>query len=68
MELEGRNTYLQCCQCGRVFHVNETYAIDKLYIKEQCPYCEHREAINLDESKDDKYLYMDINRDQRYYY
>lgn len=68
MELEGRITYFQCCQCGKVFHVNESYDIEELYIEVQCPCCMHDKALNCGDNREDLYWFYDANLDSRYFY
>ena len=61
-------TYIQCQHCGHVFQIEKNTPIDKLYITSFCPGCgKYGNGLNCGDSKDDLYLYVDINADPRYY-
>lgn len=62
------STLVQCTNCGEINYINWYIPFSKDYIKLFCPKCkEYHMQLNLGQNEDDKYLYMDINIDQRYY-
>lgn len=65
-ESEDR-TYLQCANCGNIYDVENRIPIDKLYIDSYCPICNYSRALNIGDSKDDKYLYYDPHMDEKFY-
>ena len=62
-----RGTWIQCANCGKIYHIEQEVSIDRTYVPAYCPRCEHEVGLNLGDNKDDLYLYMDVNVDQRYY-
>ena len=61
-------TYVQCTQCGNVHYINDYIPFEKDYLKSFCPNCcEATTHLNLGQNEEDKYIYMDINLDSRYY-
>ena len=54
-------TWVQCRSCGHIYQVPRKYPSDVLFIESWCPKCECEMALNCGESKDEIYLYMDIN-------
>ena len=65
-EVEGK-TYLQCCNCGKVYSVERKYQESDLYVHNYCPCCGENKAINLGTERDDIYKYMDTTLDSRYF-
>lgn len=64
---EGKQTYLQCCHCGKIYTVNRKSNIEQLYINSVCPNCSHGKSINLGDDPDDIYLFYDVTLDERYF-
>lgn len=68
MGSKNKGCWIQCNQCGYVYWTEEEVPIDRLYVASFCPGCnEYGNGLNCGDSKDDLYLYADINRDPRYY-
>ena len=65
---DAETTFVQCMCCGSI---NESYryiSFKKDYVDLFCNHCDgYTRHLNLGQNEDDKYLYMDINMDQRYY-
>lgn len=60
--------YYQCCSCGAVHYIEYPYKVDELYSTFWCGECEDEvKHLWVGESIDDKYLYMDITKDERYF-
>ena len=61
----------QCVNCGHIHHVQADNVIDlgdDLYYATYCPEC--RDVVKhlwVGDNEVDKYMYMDIDLDQRYY-
>ena len=62
-----KETWVQCTECGKVYSIYRSIPIERMYVACFCPRCEHTKGLNLGDSVEDKYLYMDINMDERYY-
>lgn len=68
MDTKRDGTYVQCRDCGHIYYIEENIPINKLYITSFCPKCdEYGRGLNCGNSKDDLYLYCDVNADPRYY-
>jgi hypothetical protein len=64
----NKKTYIQCTQCGCVHYVNKYIPFKVDYLKSFCRNCEKTTVcLNLGQDDDDKYIYMDINLDSRYF-
>ena len=62
-----KGTWIQCANCGKVYHIAQNVPIDEMYVTSYCPGCEHKRGLNLGDNKDDIGLYIDVNMDPRYY-
>ena len=64
-----KEAWVQCTNCGRVYKalVPDKTTIDDMYIIDDCPTCGVVTTLNLGEDEDDKYLYYNVNLDDRYY-
>lgn len=60
-------TYLQCTNCGKIYQVECNISIEKTYVDNFCPYCDHTRALNCGNDEADLYIYSDITLDKRYY-
>lgn len=64
----NRKTYVQCTQCGKVYTLNKYIPFEIDYLKSFCPDCSKAtKHLNLGQNEEDKYIYMDVNIDSRYY-
>lgn len=59
--------WIQCQECGFVYHIKEDVPIDKLYITSACPKCDGELGLNCGDNEDDLYVYMNENFDPRFY-
>jgi hypothetical protein len=68
--LKGRGqecTWIQCQNCGHIYQINKKVSIEKSIIESVCPECEHHVGLNCGDKKEDIYIYMNPNLDNRYY-
>lgn len=60
--------YYQCQLCGFIHHEKTRFNINDLYVEMPCPCChELSRHLWVGDKEEDKYLYMNVNIDQRYY-
>ena len=65
---KDRGTFIQCQQCGHIYHIKENVPVDKLYVACICPKCdEYGQGLNCGSDESDIYLYMNENVDPRFY-
>ena len=62
-----KGSWIQCTECGKIYYIDREVPIDKMYITCVCPRCDHTRGLNLGDDVTDKYLYADVNIDERYY-
>jgi predicted RNA-binding Zn-ribbon protein involved in translation (DUF1610 family) len=62
-----KGTWIQCTQCGKIYHIKEAVPIDKLYTDAECPKCGNLKAINCGDKEEDIILYCDSYLDERFY-
>ena len=67
MVTHSKGAWVQCQQCGHLYHIREKVPIDELYVTHECPKCKHRKGLNCGDSKDDIYFYYDPCLDERYH-
>ena len=60
-------TWIQCQNCGKIYHIAHDVPIDKLYVASECPRCGNYKGLNCGTNPDDFYLYANLNLDGRYY-
>lgn len=60
-------TYLQCCNCGKIYKTYEYVDIESIYIDSYCPCCEHFFALNCGTNKNDIYNLYNFNLDERFF-
>ena len=36
---KGKGCWVQCCQCGNIYHIKEPVPAEKLYITSECERC-----------------------------
>ena len=67
MKSEGK-TYVQCQRCGKITTLNGECNIEEIYIiNYECPCCRSMIGLNLGNTKEDIYRYINSNVDYRYY-
>ena len=64
---KGKGCWVQCCQCGNIYHIKEPVPAEKLYITSECERCGNEKALNCGNNKDDIYIYYDQVLDERFY-
>lgn len=63
-----RGTWIQCQNCGEIYHIKESVPIDKIYVACVCPRCdEYNKGLNCGSDRNDIYLYMNETFDPRQY-
>ena len=62
-----KGCWVQCQNCGHIYHIERYVPIDKLYITCECPKCDSSQGLNLGDNEDNIYLYYDANMDFRFY-
>lgn len=67
---DKRRTQFQCCNCGRLYWIEDPPNIDEdeLYVKLRCKHC--GKTVNhlwVGDEPGQEYLYYDANLDYRYY-
>lgn len=67
MVTREQGCWIQCQQCGRIYHIKEDVPTDKLYVASACPRCDGELGLNCGSSKDDIWLYANVNVDPRFY-
>ena len=64
---EKEVTWVQCQNCGKVHLINRKVPINVSIVRVECPRCGEYSGLNCGSSKDDFYIYMNPNVDERYY-
>ena len=67
MVTRKQECWIQCQECGHIYYIEKNVPVDELYVASVCPRCESEKGLNCGRSKDDVYLYANINVDPRYY-
>lgn len=62
-----RYTWIQCQDCGRIYRISRQVSEEELYVVAYCSECESRIGLNLGCDENDKYYYMNLNLDSRYF-
>ncbi len=62
-----KGCWVQCCQCGNIYHIQEPVPIDRLYVTSECTRCGNERGLNCGNNKDDIYIYYDQVLDERFY-
>lgn len=63
----NQGVWVQCTQCGKVYFIQESVPIDKLYITSVCSRCGNQKGLNCGDNKEDVYIYYDPTLDERFY-
>lgn len=58
-------TWIQCQTCGKIYQISRSVPIDETFIAINCSECGITAGLNLGDEKDDIYLYMNPNVDNR---
>ena len=67
MKSKGKqSTFVQCQSCGNIYQIADKVSIEKSIIQSVCPRCGESIGLNCGD-KEDVYIYMNINLDERYY-
>lgn len=64
---KGKGCWVQCTQCGKIYHIEASVPIDKLYVTAVCPKCDNYKAINCGDKEEDVYAYYNPCLDERFY-
>ena len=64
---EKEGTWVQCANCGHLYHMDKKVPIDKTYITSICPKCDYDKGLNCGTNKDDIYYFYDPVLDGRFY-
>ena len=64
---KGKGCWVQCCQCGNIYYIQEPVPIDRLYVPSECTRCGHERGLNCGNNKNDIYMYYDQVLDERFY-
>lgn len=64
---DREHTWVQCQNCGKVYQVDKKVPINVSIVKMKCPRCGSYNGLNCGSRKDDIYLYMNPNVDERYF-
>lgn len=64
---QKQNSWVQCQECGNIYQVPYQAPESEVFVIAYCSVCESRTGLNLGNNKDDIYLYMNPNVDDRYY-
>lgn len=68
MKSNGKQgTFVQCQCCGNIYLIPDEISIEKSLIKSDCPMCSGHVGLNCGYKKEDVYIYMNLNLDDRYY-
>lgn len=59
--------YVQCQSCGHIYYTSSSFSEEDFIVESKCPICKNKKAINCGKNKEDVYIYMDINKDPRWY-
>ena len=66
-EWKRKTCWIQCQECGTVYIIPRKIPIEKIFVKTNCPHCGVTTGLNLGDSEDDIYLYMNPNVDRFIY-
>ena len=64
---ERENTWIQCQCCGKLYQIDKKVPLSASMVKMECPRCGSYSGLNCGSNKDDVYLYLNPNVDERYY-
>ena len=64
---QTKGNWIQCQQCGHIYHIEQSVPVDQLYVKSLCPKCDHDKGLNCGDDEDSIYRYSDPVLDERYY-
>lgn len=62
--------YVQCQNCGHIYYVydiEDKFSTEDFIIKAECPICNNINGVNCGENLEDIYMFMNINKDPRFY-
>lgn len=62
-----QRTFVQCQSCGNIYQIADKISVEKSIIKSTCPRCGENIGLNCGDKKEDIYIYMNTNLDERYY-
>ena len=64
---ERDSTWIQCQNCGKLYQVDRKISIDISIVRTECPRCGKHSGLNIGDNKENYYLYMNPNVDERFY-
>lgn len=65
---EESGNYVQCQSCGRIYQIARKLSIEISIVNCRCPRCGSYDGLNCGNIKEDIYIYMNPNVDERYFY